>query len=737
MVRAGTRTLDARRTEQAGILLLLAVMAVSLALVLERLVQAGPAAVPVAAVAVLAGWVLSSRPMRSGWWLPAAGLAGAAMALWQSGAALHPETSLLGQLLAMRVELLADPSSVLDATSISGRVAGSLALLTLVWAGPLLAARACRLGRSVAHAAAPMIALLLGGMALRRTDDIGPLVAFAAGAMLLSVAIGTAARRRRWERRGITDAEGVTGSMARHGWVVTAATVTLAWALTSVAVGAPLEGAWRQVGEWWSAQRPGGIGAGPAGAFRPTFDISDAFNPSRDVIAYVSGASGPVYLRAVTHDSYTGLGWTQAVGRTRSVAAGAPLLVPSSLELPGLGVLGNPVEVTVRLERGGDGLLLPGHALSLSIPASISEAAAGPFLVSAASAELQPGDTYSVLTTVRHASGAELAGAAAPDAAQLAPYLALDNVSPRTREEAERITAAASTPYGKAVALLQYLRGDGFRYSVRAARPDAGSGQDFVDYFLFDDAGRVGFCEQFASAMVVMARSVGIPARLARGYTGGERIGRDAFRVRGTQRHAWAELFFPGFGWQVFEATPSVSPLIRPGGQEPGGVPVASERPTPSAATSIPPPRSQGDGGGPRADAGGWLPTALAGGAGALAAILTLLAVRRRAGAHDGTADPRASPARLWSRLTRDAARIGLAPMPSQTAYEFARAVEHVLPDIGPDVGVLAAAYVSEVYAGPERPPRQGADVSDAWRRVVARLRRARFAQLVRRGARR
>jgi hypothetical protein len=238
--------------------------------------------------------------------------------------------------------------------------------------------------------------------------------------------------------------------------------------------------------------------------------------------------------------------------------------------------------------------------------------------------------------------------------------------------------------------------------------------------------------------MVLMARSVGIPARLARGYSGGERVSRNEFRVRDAQKHAWAELFFPGFGWQVFEATPSVRSVIRPGGYEPGGPPVASERATPSAEATVPPQLSQESGGGAGGVTDGWIPPALAGGAAALAAVLGLLAIRRRhAGDCYGTGDAGRSPARLWGRLTHDAARFGLAPEPNQTPYEFAGAVERVLPGIGPDVRLLAAAYVAEAYAGPKRLPTRAGDLSNAWHRVKSSLRRAHIARLVRRASRR
>jgi hypothetical protein len=78
-----------------------------------------------------------------------------------------------------------------------------------------------------------------------------------------------------------------------------------------------------------------------------------------------------------------------------------------------------------------------------------------------------------------------------------------------------------------------------------------------VDRFLFED--RIGFCEQIGSSLVVMLRSLGIPARLAVGYTPGERNPfTGLYEVRARDAHAWAEVYFPGLGWQGFDPTAQV-----------------------------------------------------------------------------------------------------------------------------------------------------------------------------------
>jgi transglutaminase-like putative cysteine protease len=124
----------------------------------------------------------------------------------------------------------------------------------------------------------------------------------------------------------------------------------------------------------------------------------------------------------------------------------------------------------------------------------------------------------------------------------------------RVRDLAVRVTSGEATTYDKVRALEQWL-GDHTRYSLDA--PLSPAGVDVVDDFLFNT--RLGWCEQVASSMVVLARSAGIPARLATGFVPGERdrlTGR--FVVRERDAHAWAEIYFPGIGWQGFDPTASV-----------------------------------------------------------------------------------------------------------------------------------------------------------------------------------
>ncbi len=113
---------------------------------------------------------------------------------------------------------------------------------------------------------------------------------------------------------------------------------------------------------------------------------------------------------------------------------------------------------------------------------------------------------------------------------------------------AHRITSAATSPYAKAIALQNWFR-DNFDYSTTVT---GGESDDAIQTFLDQ---RKGFCEQFAGTYAVFARAIGLPTRVAVGFTSGTRSG-NTFTVHGRDAHAWPEVYLSGLGWLAFEPTP-------------------------------------------------------------------------------------------------------------------------------------------------------------------------------------
>jgi len=131
-------------------------------------------------------------------------------------------------------------------------------------------------------------------------------------------------------------------------------------------------------------------------------------------------------------------------------------------------------------------------------------------------------------------------------------YLSLPPMDPRVADLARRITAGAGDNYRRALAVQSYLR-DNFGYTLDPSGIDP---HDPIPSFLF--VVRKGYCEYFASAMTVMLRALGIPARPVNGFQTGayNRVGGD-FVVRARDAHTWVEVYFPRFGWVPFDPTPA------------------------------------------------------------------------------------------------------------------------------------------------------------------------------------
>jgi hypothetical protein len=124
--------------------------------------------------------------------------------------------------------------------------------------------------------------------------------------------------------------------------------------------------------------------------------------------------------------------------------------------------------------------------------------------------------------------------------------------NPKIMKLVRRITEGRSTPYGKAVALQAWFTAPGhFTYSLKV--PPTQGPRALIDFLTKN---RTGYCQQFAFAMAVLARLVGIPSRVVVGYTQGTFIGNDNWQVKTSDAHAWPELLFPGAGWLRFEPTP-------------------------------------------------------------------------------------------------------------------------------------------------------------------------------------
>ena len=334
------------------------------------------------------------------------------------------------------------------------------------------------------------------------------------------------------------------------------------------------------------------------------------------------------------------------------------------------------------------------------------------------------GETYRLTSSVSLATAEELreAGTDYPVWA-LVRYTQLPGDLPqRVRDLGDQLTANLENPYDKAKAIEDYL--SGFPYSLTVDPPPFNA--DGVDHFLFTL--REGYSEYFASAMTVLLRSVGVPARLATGYTMGDRVaGRQLYVVTDSHSHAWVEVFFPRYGWINFEPTP--------------GKPLSKTLELAGGETSQPEGEGEGDTAGEvdcgpifencddafffaslndaSSDTGFWqgkvlgnLPwlfaaIAIIGVLGAAACLLW-----RKLMALSG--DPRTA----YRRLALLGALGSLGPVPHQTPFEYQERLRRVFPAHRQQVSVLIDAYVLSLYGAKEPATEDRGSVAQAWRRL-------------------
>ena len=343
--------------------------------------------------------------------------------------------------------------------------------------------------------------------------------------------------------------------------------------------------------------------------------------------------------------------------------------------------------------------------------------------------ETSDGLVYTVTSELPDLTAAELAGAPQEAPAGVADvYTALPaGFSPEVRELARAVVQGATTPYDRARRLQDHFRSGGFEYDLAVG---AGHGDNALEEFLFET--RRGYCEQFAGAYAAMARAIGLPARVAVGFTPGQQTG-ELFIVKGENGHAWPEVYLGGYGWVPFEPTPGRG---IPGGEAYTGVADAQAAPgdpntattlattttastLPGQTTSTNPGLGLGEDAIGRLDAGKspW-PLRLAVGAALLVLLPVLWAglvllghlVRRRrrwAAASDPTARVEVAWAEVGEALTRAGAPAKAAETPAEYAERAAEATG-VDPRL---LGGLAAATAAAAWS-PTGPDEDTADAA-------------------------
>ena len=342
------------------------------------------------------------------------------------------------------------------------------------------------------------------------------------------------------------------------------------------------------------------------------------------------------------------------------------------------------------------------------------------------------GLTYQVQCAIPQWTAAELRTASTDVPDDVADrYLQLpDHLDPAVEALARDVTAAAATPYDQALALQDFLRT--FAYDLDVPPSNA---NDALTAFLFDT--RRGYCQQVAGAFAAMARSIGIPTRVAVGFTPGiqDRHDPTLFRERGEHAHAWDEIYLDRFGWVIVDPRPGRAP---PRAEDWLGVPAQQDAPDGDGTLATTLPAAGTDpGDGPASDPAGDVrdpdanleglsttaaSTAGRGGAGlaplvrraalmvgvavalylvAVPTALGLRGVRRRRRASTAAAKVRLA----WTNARDTAALVGVLLPASLTVAEIADRLATVVPGAAGAVRTAAWHMDKVAYAELAPPP--------------------------------
>lgn len=495
-----------------------------------------------------------------------------------------------------------------------------------------------------------------------------------------------AARGRSWfSVSGPQRPDGTTAAAARLG----ALAVAIGLILTPLLPGAT-------GGPFLDYRRGGGPGGYQAGQ-NPLVDIKARLTQLVDTELFTVASPERLYWRQVALDQFDGTEWTisattRAATEVLDGAGDAPT-VEQEFTLTGLYERWLPAAYEpVAIDLDGT-RVVPESRTLVNVDDEVV------------------GLTYRVESLLRPdtPTAAEIARTARELPVVLRPYTELpDDLPSVVGDTARAITATAATPYDKARALELFFTDGSFTYDLDVAPT---SGSNAITAFLAD---RHGFCQQFAGTFGAMARALGLPTRIAVGFTPGELDPeRGVYRVTGRNAHSWPEVWLAGLGWTAFEPTPAGN---QPGAADPTpdsesasdpsspATPTTTRAPVPPPTATPPAPADGGDAAvaaptGPNADSTrvGWI-LAIAGGVAVVIFVGWKLAgviVDRRRRRFLRGGPRRAAAIGAWREVVDHLAVRGVAVTPAQTPREVLALLD---AEAGADVdGVINPELASAI----------------------------------------
>ncbi|HLH71909.1 MAG TPA: transglutaminaseTgpA domain-containing protein, partial [Chloroflexota bacterium] len=411
-------------------------------------------------------------------------------------------------------------------------------------------------------------------------------------AMLLIGRLNLESRQMNWQLHGLRQANGLTFRAFRASLALALALVILTWLAPAALAARAFSQQLGQISRPWEQAQTdfnrlfGGLQSqqdqASLSGFGRTMSFHGSFHLADTPVLQIQSPR-PEYWRAAVFDTYTGHGWQSSDPIDQQyIPAGA-----SMLGLPDQQRFEIAQQITVLQPRGN---YLVGAAQPFQFDRAVSaqaypDAPGGQvdLIAAFATQSLVSGSHYTVVSDVSTASESQLRTSNQAYPAEVRQrYLPLPPVPERVHQLAIQLTENQPDTYDKAVAVESYLRSMPYSLDVPPPPP----GQDGVDYFLFNL--KTGYCDYFASAMAVMLRSVGIPARVVSGYATGTQQGDGSYIVKDSDSHSWTEVYFPPYGWVSFEPSGGWPTFQRGSGNQSAvtPMPVPTTQPQPSVNQS-------------------------------------------------------------------------------------------------------------------------------------------------------
>ncbi len=421
------------------------------------------------------------------------------------------------------------------------------------------------------------------------------LVVFLIASLLLVLRFNLYESSTVWKRKGLRCADDLGWEFMQAGALISLGVLIFAWLLpwgyindAASQIWSADNNPWVQIENTWNRifSVDGGVNASNHGNFTDTLVLGGNPNLNNDIVFTVKTADGNLYdqyLESLSYDTYNGLsGWS--IGSTEALALLANATASNSsqdlrAEQQDITVVNPPGEQFAYL-FGASQIASTNQAAQLRI----NKATGSVIAWLRPNGKLAAGNKYSITSYVSAADIKTLQSVPLPanapsfipdpnrpdleppvtyyDPSILQTYLQLPkNLDPNIKNLAQNLTQNAPTMYDKAVALESYFHSH-YTYNANISLP---SGQEAVSWFLFRNNSHSGFCNYFSTSMTIMARELGIPARVVEGYTNGKYdVKQNQWVIRGTDAHSWVQIYFAGYGWVNFEPSPSFSTFTRP-----------------------------------------------------------------------------------------------------------------------------------------------------------------------------